>query len=208
MLSPRNPPKTRLTAPGRPIAQLPALEALVTRYGWLLDAKRCIECRACESACKQWNQVDTSANVRFRRVRVQESGTFSAPSVVALSLACNHCEEATCVKACPMKAISRRSDGIVVIQQNLCAGCQLCAKFCPYGAPQFHTTLKKMQKCTGCYDRVDAGMSPACATLCPTQALQWGKWEDIQNQGTAQVTGFSDPSLTKPAIRFLSTTWK
>jgi Fe-S-cluster-containing dehydrogenase component len=184
------------------------LEADVTRYGWLLDAKRCIECRACESACKQWNQVDTGVNVRYRRVRVQESGTFSAPTVVALSLACNHCEEATCVKACPLKAISRRDDGIVLIDQTRCAGCQLCAQFCPYGAPQFHAATMKMKKCTMCYDRIDAGMAPACATLCPTNALQWGKWEDISGQGTAQVPGFSDPSLTKPGIRFLSTTWK
>jgi anaerobic dimethyl sulfoxide reductase subunit B (iron-sulfur subunit) len=152
--------------------------------------------------------VDTGVNVRFRRVRVQESGTFSAPTVYALSLACNHCEEATCVKVCPVKAISRRDDGIILIDQKTCVGCQLCAQFCPYGAPQFHAGLKKMQKCTFCSDRIDAGADPACVSLCPTGALQWGKWDELSGQGTNKVAGFSDPSLTEPRIRFLSTTWK
>ncbi len=179
----------------------------MTRYGWLLDAKRCIECRACESACKQWNQVETGVNVRFRRVRTVESGTHAAPTAVALSLTCNHCIDATCIKVCPVKAIQRRPDGLVIIDQATCVGCRLCEKFCPYGAPQFNEATRKMLKCTGCFDRVDAGWAPACATLCPTEALRWEKWEDIQNTGTDRVTGFSNPALTKPAIRFLSTTW-
>jgi DMSO reductase iron-sulfur subunit len=180
----------------------------VARYGWLLDAKRCIECRACESACKQWNQVETGVNIRYRRVRTIESGTFAAPSAVALSIACNHCMDASCIKVCPVKAISRRPDGLILIDQKTCVGCGMCVKFCPYGAPQFNAGARKMQKCTGCYDRVDAGLAPACAALCPTQALQWGDWESISQQGTDHVNGFSDPSFTKPAIRFLSTNWQ
>lgn len=178
-------------------------------YGWLLDPKRCIECRACEAACKQWNQVDTGVNVRYRRVHVLESGRFPEVRTQALSLACHHCENALCMKVCPVKAIWRRDeDGAVVIDQDRCVGCQFCAKFCPYDAPQYNAARNKMQKCTMCFDRIEMGLQPACAALCPTGALQWDAWEKIRTQGVAQVAGFNTPVTTRPRIRFLAEGWK
>ena len=58
-----------------------------------------------------------------------------------------------------------------------------------------------------CADRVDEGLQPACATLCPTEALKWGKWDDIRNKGVAQVANFTDPKYTAPAIRFVNSAW-
>ena len=69
---------------------------VVSSYGWLIEPKRCIECSACETACKQWNQVETGVNVRWRRVLKLETGTFPNVSVTALSMACNHCENVFC----------------------------------------------------------------------------------------------------------------
>lgn len=175
-------------------------------YGWLLDPKRCIECSACESACKQWNNVETGVNVRYRKVRLQEFGVFPHARVQALSIACNHCENAYCVSVCPVKAISRRADGIVVVDTNRCVGCTLCGMFCPYDAPQYHAVTRKMQKCTMCADRVDEGLTPACASACPTGALQWGKWDDIAAQGAAAIEGFS-PYQVAPRIRFVTAGW-
>jgi Fe-S-cluster-containing dehydrogenase component len=177
------------------------------KYGWLLDAKRCIECRACESACKQWNNVNTGVNVRYRRVQVREKGKFPQVSTTALSLACNHCDNAYCVKICPPKALTLRSDGIVVQDASKCIGCMMCANFCPYGAPNFNPNTNKMEKCTMCVDRVDAGLQPACATLCPTGALTWGPWAEVGGQGSAAVEGFFDPSYTRPSIRFITDPW-
>lgn len=178
-------------------------------YGWLLDPKRCIECRACEAACKQWNQVETGSNIRLRLVRISETGKFPSVRVQALSLACNHCENPVCVKACPVKALYRRPDGIVMVDRGKCLGCGECALWCPYDAPQvnFAKTERKMQKCTMCADRIDQKLQPACATVCPTGALQWGKWADIQETGSAEVEGFRSSPYTKPHIRFKPAVW-
>jgi anaerobic dimethyl sulfoxide reductase subunit B len=173
-------------------------------YGWLLDPKRCIECRACEVACKQWNNVETGVGVRYRQVRVQESGVFPNVRMQAISGACNHCEDAYCMKVCLGKAISRRpEDGMIVIDSSKCVSCRQCEAFCPHGAPQFNERTRKMEKCTGCYDRVDAGMQPACAALCPTGALQWGKWSEIEQLGSATMPGFVG-GYTRPRIRFVN----
>ncbi len=178
-------------------------------YGWLLDPKRCIECRACEVACKQWNGVSTDINVRYRRVHVIEYGQFPDVRVQALSLACNHCDNPLCLKACPVKAIWRRDeDGAVLIDQERCVGCRFCEQFCPYDAPQFNMQLRKMQKCTMCYDRIAIGFEPACSSVCPTGALRWGEWDQIRGQGVSQVPGFKSPSTTRPRIRFVAEGWK
>jgi anaerobic dimethyl sulfoxide reductase subunit B (iron-sulfur subunit) len=173
-------------------------------YGWLIDEKRCIECRACESACKQWNKVEIGVGVRRRQVRVYETGAFPMVRQQALTGGCNHCDNAWCMKVCPVKAIWRRAeDGTVQIDQSKCVGCQQCAAFCPYGAPQFNQRTRKMDKCTMCFDRTDAGMEPACATLCPTGALQWGKWSEINQKGSDATDNFANPKQTMPRIRFI-----
>lgn len=176
-------------------------------YGWLFDPKRCIECRACESACKQWNGVDTSVGVRYRRVNVVESGKYPHPAVAAVSMACNHCENALCVKACPTGAMWRRDDGIVVVNREACVGCLMCAKFCPYGAPQLNATTGKTEKCHMCLDRVDMELQPACATVCPTEALRWGPWDEIRGQGSTAIPGYGPSTTSSPRFRVVTAGW-
>jgi anaerobic dimethyl sulfoxide reductase subunit B (iron-sulfur subunit) len=179
----------------------------MAKYGWLVDLKRCIECRACESACKQWNQVATGVGIRYRIVRTSEAGVYPKVATQAASLACNHCDEAWCIKVCTVKAISRRADGVVLIDSNKCFGCRECEKFCPYQQIFFNATSNKVEKCTMCADRIDQGLAPACATLCPTDALQWGEWSQIQDKGVGAIPGFTDPQYTKPNIRFIVGDW-
>lgn len=176
------------------------------QYGWLLDYKRCIECRACEAACKQWNGLETG--IRFRQVRTFETGQFPKVQTQALSLACNHCDNPFCLKVCPTKSIYRHAGtGAVLIKQETCIGCGLCSEFCPYDAPQLNTKTQKMTKCTMCVDRLDQKLQPACVTLCPTGALQFGPWDQIQNHGAERAPNFKDPGATRPAIRFADPTW-
>lgn len=177
-------------------------------YGWLFDPKRCIECSACEAACKQWNKVPTGAGIRLRKVRTYEDGEFPQTKVIAISMSCNHCENALCTKVCPVKAMVKRPDGIVVVNAAACVGCGLCTEFCPYGAPQMHGATRKIYKCTMCADRIDQNLMPACATVCPTGALQWGKWDDIASRGEERMAHFNNPALTRPHIRFRSAEWQ
>ncbi len=167
-------------------------------YGWLLDPKRCVECRACEVACKQWNQVPTG--LRYRLVRIHEN---TAGNVLALPGACNHCDNAWCMKVCPARAITRDAHGAVQIDTTKCFGCRQCYAFCPYEAPQWNEAKRVMQKCTMCADRLEAGEQPACATLCPTGAIRFGKWEEIQGKGSARIDHFSNPAGTRPRARFI-----
>ncbi|MBI4903986.1 MAG: 4Fe-4S dicluster domain-containing protein [Acidobacteria bacterium] len=176
------------------------------KFGWLLDAKRCIECRACESACKQWNNLDTG--VQMRRVRTFETGTFPQVRTKALSLACNHCDDPACISVCPVKALSRvEATGAVVQDHAACIGCQQCVRVCPYSAPVYDTKTRKVFKCTMCVDRTAEGLLPACATLCPTGALKYLPWEEILASGASESTENFPSSATKPRIRFVGELW-
>lgn len=176
----------------------------MSTYGFLVDLGLCISCSACEAACKTWNNVPTGRNVRWRRVIDQVLGVWPKVTTYGVSMACNHCADAPCVKACPSGALSiRAKDGIVLLDKTKCIGCRYCESVCPYGAPQYDATEKKMSKCTMCVDRIDAGKEPACVDTCPTGALQFGKLVDIDREGVKQIPNFAEPSYSNPSIRFV-----
>ena len=102
------------------------------QFGFLVDTKNCVGCRACEIACKNRNQLE-SPGPRLRKVETTESGTFPNTRVVHLSLSCQHCENPACVEVCPAGAITKREDGTVIADQSKCLGCQACQSACPYG---------------------------------------------------------------------------
>ncbi|MBE0516301.1 MAG: 4Fe-4S dicluster domain-containing protein [Methanophagales archaeon] len=145
-------------------------------YKFLFDVDRCINCRACDVACKQQNDVEIG--VRWRRVNEIESGKYPNPSRRFLSLACFHCSRPYCMAACPMGAIYQRADGIVVTDKNKCIGCGYCMMACPFGVPEYGRD-GLMEKCIGCYPRIDKGLDPACVHTCLAGALAFGTQEEI-----------------------------
>lgn len=172
--------------------------------GWLVNQFNCIGCRACEGACKQ--EFDLAVGVRRRRVIIQEGGKYPKPTREYISISCNHCAEPACLKVCPKQAYTKRkSDGIVLHDQEKCIGCKRCTWACPYGAPQFDDAKKKVDKCSMCVHRIDKGLQPACVITCMGLALSNAKLGEIEKQKgiIKEIEGFADPNLTNPSIRFI-----
>ncbi len=99
---------------------------------------------------------------------------------------CMHCEDplAPCAQVCPAQAILVSADGIVhQADETRCIGCQNCVFACPFGVPKFQISQQYMRKCNMCYDRTSQGKGPMCATVCPTQAIFYGTYEEFVTAG-------------------------
>lgn len=182
---------------------------MAKQLGFYVNVANCTGCKACEIACK--DKSNLPSGVRWRRVyefgggdwvqdgeQVVPSGVFS----YFVSNACNHCEKPICMEVCPASAISKRDDGIVLIDADKCIGCRYCSWACPYGAPQFNEEAKVMTKCNFCYDLQAQGEKPACVDGCPYRVLEFGDIEELKAKhgNLNNVAPMPDPSLTKPAV--------
>jgi len=170
----------------------------MSQKGWIFDASRCVGCRACVVACKMENNTPTEVNYRW--VYDRESGVYPNPAVAFTSMACFHCVEPACIPSCPVSAITKDADGLVLIDESSCIGCKYCMAACPYGAPQYNQVSQKVEKCTYCIARTSVGLNPACVQTCVGGALQITT-DDVW--GGTPPEGFEDPVRTQPAVKFL-----
>lgn len=172
---------------------------MAKQLGWLIDLRKCVGCSSCAVACKAEN--NTPPGMAWRRVITQNGGRYPDVTARFVTMACMHCAEPACMKACPVDAITKRAeDGIVLIDQDKCVGCRRCEWACPYGAPQFNPETKLVEKCTFCVHRINAGLAPACVTTCMGDALRFGDLAELE--GEAAIDGLADPRLTTPSVRF------
>ena len=175
--------------------------------GFYTDTTVCIGCKACEVACKEWNQLpstnggvntlsgDSYDNTRrldgihWRHVKFIEQFTDTRQDGrwLLMSDVCKHCVQAPCLEVCPTGAITRTEFDTVVIQSDACNGCRDCISACPFGVIEVNPASGTAQKCTLCYDRLQAGMEPACSKACPTQSIQFGKISDLRNRAQKRV---------------------
>lgn len=148
---------------------------------FVFDQGKCVGCQACEINCKVCNNV--AVGVKYRKV---VSTAYTGTSIALrphLSIACNHCGDPVCIRACPAKAYTKREeDGVVVHNPERCIGCQYCVRACPYNAPQFNEETQLAEKCDFCQDRLAEGIDPACVAGCPTHALFYGSLNEISSQ--------------------------
>ncbi len=194
---------------------------------FLTDSTLCIGCKACEVACKEWNQVpsdlaawsglsydntaglgaSTWRHVKFVEVPPVEGSGGNAPAVASWlfsSDVCKHCEEAGCLEACPTGALVRTEFGGVYLQADVCNGCAYCVPSCPFGVLQRREGDGRAFKCTFCYDRQKARMEPACAKACPTESIKFGEIEELRQVARQRLEvlrerGMSGASLYDPA---------
>lgn len=168
-----------------------------------IDTTKCIACRGCEVACKQWYGLkadiqpfkgylqtkDGFAPQTYTFVKMQElPATDGGLRWVFGKRQCMHCTEAACIMVCPKQAIYRTKEGAVVIDQDKCIGCGYCVTNCPFGVPRVDPTLHKASKCLLCADRIAAGLVPACAKACPPQAIQYGEREQLLGVAKARLS--------------------
>jgi Fe-S-cluster-containing dehydrogenase component/formate-dependent nitrite reductase membrane component NrfD len=151
----------------------------------VVDQTKCIGCHACTTACKQENDVPLSVTRTY--VKAVDVGVFPQARRAFQVTRCNQCEDAPCVTACPTSAMYRRPDGIVDFDKAVCIGCKACMAACPYDAIFINPEDHSAEKCNLCSLRIDAGLEPACAVVCPTQAILVGDLNDHSSKVTQIV---------------------
>ena len=178
-------------------------------YGFFTDTTVCIGCKACEVACKEWNNLPAD-NLGLTGQSYDNTGALSAntwrhvafvekPAVrdnaqpsfqsgwLMMSDVCKHCHNPPCLEACPTGALFKTEFDTVVVQQDICNGCGYCVPACPFGVIDLNIYDGKAHKCTLCYDRLKGGLEPACAKSCPTDSIQFGELGDLQARAEKRV---------------------
>ena len=218
------------------------------KLGLVIDLDTCVGCHACVISCKGWNTQNYGAPLSdMSAYGAEPEGTFlnrvhsfevtreqAPPMVVHFPKSCLHCDNAPCVTVCPTGASYKRvEDGIVLVNEDACIGCGLCAWACPYGAREMDGAEKVMKKCTLCVDRIynenlpEEDREPACVRTCPSNARHFGDLSDpdsdvsklvaaregfdlMPEQGTAPVNKYLPPrardSLEMPDLASLCDT--
>ena len=206
----------------------------MTRYGMVIDLKRCYGCYACSMACKVKNH--TPPDVFWARVLKGERGEYPNSGRQALPVLCMQCEEPSCQEVCPTGATHTLDSGIVVVDKDKCMGCKYCMMACPYGArysveswesyfpdglelspyEQFakdyweeHSGVGVATKCDFCRDRLDEGQEPACVKACPAKARTVGDLDDPTSEVSILIKRFRGTPLNpelgnQPKVYYLT----
>ena len=188
--------------------------------GFFTDTTVCIGCKACEVACKEWNQLpddglyftgmsydntvslgaSTWRHVAFVERPVplggQDSGLGSF-SWLMMSDVCKHCTRAGCLESCPTGAIVRTEFDSVYVQPDVCNGCGYCVAGCPFGVIDRRDEDGRAWKCTLCYDRLKDDMTPACAKACPTDSIVFGDLDQLKERARARVEELHERGVTE-----------
>ena len=142
---------------------------------FVIDQSRCIGCEACVHACAECGTHRGQSLIHLDRVD-RATSTQTAPMV------CMHCEDPTCAQVCPADAIKQTEEGIVQSAlKSRCVGCSNCVLACPFGVPKYVADFDQMMKCDMCTDRTSEGLTPMCASVCPSEALWFGTIEEFRD---------------------------
>lgn len=169
----------------------------------LFDSSKCTACKGCQVACKCWNGLpsptglnenvfsgtlqnppdvngDTRLIITFNEMEAEEGMSNKSIAWAFGRRSCQHCSDAPCAQVCPGGVLVKdEATGFVSVDNSKCIGCQYCSGACPFDVPHYYGAQSKVNKCTGCIDRVQNGMAPACVTACQPGALQFGDRDEM-----------------------------
>jgi formate dehydrogenase iron-sulfur subunit len=185
--------------------------------GMFVDTSVCIGCKACQVACKEWNDLEGEPDdfayqadgqlkainftgdsydntgrmtaTNWRRVRFIERGSSLEGNMAwyMMSDSCKHCVQAGCLEVCPTHALRRTDLGNVMVDQDVCNGCRACIPACPFGVISYNKKTGRVNKCTLCDDRIHNGLETACAKACPTDSIVFGDVDQLRVQARRRV---------------------
>jgi len=183
---------------------------------YLFDVAKCVGCFNCQVSCKDehcgndwmpYNRPAPETGQFWCQLLESVRGSVPKVKLAWILKRCNHCDDPECIPACPVSAIYKRDDGIVIIDPAICNGCRLCITACPYDSISFNESLGIAQKCTGCSHIIDRGWpitQPRCVDSCPTEALRFGD-EGIFGGELDSAVGSLNPEFnTKPRAYYLN----
>jgi formate dehydrogenase iron-sulfur subunit len=196
-----------------PVARSPASGEVAK----LIDVSKCIGCKACQTACMEWNDLreepgvnvgvyDNPADLTPAAWTVMRFAEYENESTGNLEWlirkdGCMHCAEPGCLKACPSPgAIVQYTNGIVDFHEENCIGCGYCVTGCPFNVPRISQKDKKAYKCTLCSDRVGVGLEPACVKTCPTGAIMFGTKQAMKDQADERIVDLKERGFEKAGL--------
>jgi formate dehydrogenase iron-sulfur subunit len=204
----------------RSASSVPAPARQLDPVAKLIDVSKCIGCKACQSACLEWNDLREEVGVNtgvydnphdltpntFTLMRFTEWVNPETDNLEWLIRkdGCMHCADPGCLKACPAPgAIVQYSNGVVDFVKENCIGCGYCVKGCPFDIPRISKVDNRSYKCTLCSDRIAVGQGPACAKACPTKAIVFGTKEEMKVHAAERIEdlksrGYSNAGLYDP----------
>jgi formate dehydrogenase iron-sulfur subunit len=163
------------------------------KYGFLIDASKCIDCRACTIACS----VENNVSMKHTRIWMKDTdivGEYPELKHYTAPFHCMHCTDPSCVSACTVGALQQSQDGVVIYDNERCIGCRYCMYACPFQVPHFEwdQQFALITKCDMCFARLQAGQQPACAATCPSGAIQFGTRADMLAQAHERIKSQPD----------------
>ncbi len=199
----------------------------MSKFGIIVNVDKCIGCQACFVACKdenkvapgiQWNQIQRNENIEARVINY-------------FRVSCQHCENPSCMKICPQKAIYNGPGGEVLVDSAKCIGCKMCYMACPYKVPKFNESGRtnyfdkpplveaplaeyqvrpagKAERCTLCVHRTSKGKIPRCVEACAINALTFIDYENLnedQQKLLQRSVKLNEAAGTNPKLRYIST---
>jgi Fe-S-cluster-containing dehydrogenase component len=208
------------------VCQIPIKEYLMAKkYGILVDVERCLGCGVCVVACKQENglpphtdDIPGTTGISWNQVLAISEGRYPDMWEYHIPVHCMHCDNPPCVPSCPKEAITKSSEGIVVIHESKCNACtdvpdglMKCRTACPYGAIQFNAEKGVAQICTMCIQRLSVGVEPACVRACIGRCLYCGDFNNPESEVSRMAVEAGDRLFvlsperrTDPAIRYIN----